>query len=110
MQGFKTFVLLAVMVVLFGLVRAAPADHRVLLLYSADNELTGLEQLSELAGMEQLPELLVWPSPAALSAPAARRCTAIACRSLCRALGWWNGVCLDAVRCRCSNLEYSLFH
>ncbi|KAI8437824.1 hypothetical protein MSG28_012042 [Choristoneura fumiferana] len=93
MQGFKTFVLLAVVVALLGLARAAPAE----------NESTGLAQLSELAGMEQLPELLVWPSPAELSAPAARRCTASACRSLCRALGWNNGVCLDATRCRCFN-------
>ncbi|KAI8437826.1 hypothetical protein MSG28_012044 [Choristoneura fumiferana] len=85
MQGFKTFVLLAVVVALLGLARAAPAD----------NELTGLEQL------EQLPELLMWSSPAALS-EAARRCNDNACRLLCRAIGWRNGFCHDGVRCRCS--------
>ncbi|KAI8437822.1 hypothetical protein MSG28_012040 [Choristoneura fumiferana] len=93
MQGFKTFVLLAVVVALLGLARAAPAE----------NEPTSLEQLSELYGAEQLPALLVRAGPAALSAPAARRCTASACRSLCRALGWRHGVCLDAVWCMCFN-------
>ncbi|KAI8437823.1 hypothetical protein MSG28_012041 [Choristoneura fumiferana] len=94
MQGFKTFVLLAVIVALLGLARGTPIN---------DNEPTGLEQLSELSGAEQLPTLLVRAGPAALSAPAARRCTASACRSLCRALGWRHGVCLDAVWCMCFN-------
>ncbi|KAI8437827.1 hypothetical protein MSG28_012045 [Choristoneura fumiferana] len=92
MQGFKTSVLLVVTLALLGLARAAPAE-----------EPTGLEQLSELSGVEQLPTLLVRAGPAALSAPAARRCTASACRSACRALGWNNGVCLDAVWCMCFN-------
>ncbi|KAI8437828.1 hypothetical protein MSG28_012046 [Choristoneura fumiferana] len=92
MQGFKTFVLLAVVVALLGLARAAPAE----------NEPTGLEQLAELASTEQLPAMLVRPGLAELS-EAARRCTASACRSACRALGWNNGVCLDAVWCMCFN-------
>ncbi|XP_063379316.1 defensin-like [Cydia fagiglandana] len=84
MQGINIFVVL-VIVALFGLVFAAPAE--------------------ELSGVEQLPAMLVRSGPAqlALGSPQPRQCTNAACANLCRALGWTNGFCLDTEWCLCYN-------